>query len=174
MTDHRGAHERPDNASGTDEYRRRRDRRDLSEREKSRWGLRNAMGVIVAVGGLTALSIVGVSGISHVTSNRSHQKIATQQLIDSLYSCLEGEVRQLVPAGTEVWIDPNESGVSAGPELPLIANPLRVVAATGATLAPARHGHMTLVLVRTGGADTCLGLQMEKSPTPSSSRTALH
>jgi hypothetical protein len=91
-----------------------------------------------------------------------------------LYSCLEDEVRQLVPAGSEVWINPNENGVSAATELPLIANPLRIVAATGATLAPVRNGHTTLVLVRTGGTHACLGLQVEKSPSPSSSGIELH
>jgi hypothetical protein len=146
----------------------------LSGRGTSRWGFRNAIAVVVALGGLTALSIVAVSGIAHVTQIRSHHQIATQTLIDSLYSCLEDEVRQLVPAGSEVWIDPNENGVSAGPELPLIANPLRIVAATSDTLAPVRNGHTTLVLVRTGGAHTCLGLQVEKSPSPSSSGIELH
>ncbi len=120
------------------------------------------------------MSIVAVSSISHITRIRSHQQIATQQLVDSLYSCLEDEVRQLVPAGSQVWVNPNENGVSAGPELPLIANPLRIVAATSATLAPVRNGHTTLILVQTGGAHTCLGLRIEKSPSPFSSGVELH
>ena len=86
-----------------------------------------------------------------------------QNSSDSLYSCLSNQVRDEVPPGSEVWISPEAPDVSAGPRLPLIANPLRVVVAAYDTLTPVRTGHINLVLVQDGKNGACLGLAVVRS-----------
>jgi len=147
MTIPRGAHEKASSASDAYEDTNSRRRKALSPRRVSKWGARNAVTAVIAAGGLAPLLVVSISSVSHVEASRSTEHVAKSQLIDSLYSCLESQVRHLVRQGSDVWIPPDEPGVSAGPQLPLIASPLRVVVAVLDTLTPVQTGHINLVLV---------------------------
>src|ERR1017187_6894135 len=125
MTNQRGAHEKA--ASDADEDTSSRHRKASFPRRVSTWRATSAVAAIVAVGGLAPLFVVAISGVSHIEGSRSSEHVAKSQLIDYLYSCLESQVRHVVLPGSEVWISPDSPDVSAGPELPLISNPLRVV-----------------------------------------------
>ena len=126
--------------------------------------LRNITAVVVAVAGLTALSIVSYTTISQVDQFRSQKAVVDSRLAGSLFDCLENQVHHLVPAGAEVWIDPVGTDVSAGPGLSPITDPLRVVVATYANLTPVKKGHIVLSLVETGGTTSCSGFSIEHAP----------
>ena len=122
--------------------------------------------MVVAVGGLSALSVAAYSSVSHIDEFRSHDKVVASELLDSVYSCLEDQVHHLIRPGSEVWINPAEGDVNAGPGLSLIPNPLRIVVAESATLTPVKKGHVALFLVMKTGKSACRGLLIEKVSPP--------
>jgi len=120
------------------------------EVRSSGFGLRNAIAAVIMLGGLTALSVVSYSSLSEVSEVRS-QDVVGEQRVDSLYSCLEAQVRHLVRPGSEVWINP------------VNGNLLRVVVSTAATLTTVKCGHITLILVHSSGNDSCQGLSIVRA-----------
>jgi hypothetical protein len=166
MNTQRGAHEKPEAAGDPDaDGSTRRSRKRL----RHLLNPRSVLAVVIATGGLAALLVVSISSVSHIESTRSEENVDTSQLSDSLYSCLSDQVRREVPPGSEVWISPDAPDVSAGPRLPLIANPLRVVVAANDTLTPVRSGHINLVLMQDRNKGACLGLAIERSSPPDTS-----
>jgi hypothetical protein len=173
MNTQRGAHEKRDGASDPDAgAATRRSPNRPPNWPRHSWNLRSVLAVIIATGGLAALLVVSISGISQIGSIRSDDNVVTSELSDSLYSCLSNQVRHEVPPDSEVWISPDAPDVSAGPRLPLIANPLRVVVAAYDTLTSVRTGHINLVLVQGRNKGACLGLAVVRSSPPVSSHEA--
>ncbi|MGO9341221.1 MAG: hypothetical protein ACLP6E_01685 [Acidimicrobiales bacterium] len=168
MTQQRGAHEKRADA-GDDGDRSTRRRRKTKRPTRRAQRARIVISALVTAVGLASLLMVSISSFPDITHERSQGQVATSQLSDSLFACLEGQIRHAVPAGTEVWVNPDAPEVNAGPSLPSVPDPLRVVAAMWATLTPVRSGHINLDLVHAGGKSTCLGLSIEIAPAEAAS-----
>lgn len=106
--------------------------------------------IVLLVVALTSLAVTVHAGVVNLDALRSRPQVVASERDNSLYSCLESQLRRLVPRGTRVSIA--DWGT---------ASPLRVVVATDPEITPVITNHVSLLLVSTRRPAACGGFTIE-------------